>query len=179
MDRRGEGVPVIFESTLKISGRKPEYRLLDDSELLVTFRSAPIDDREKLNEMVRSEADTRENSQDRLEKLHGRTETPDRNAGQKRRTEMPDRKAGQKQGKEVPDKTEGQSVTDLLVVLLRSTPGITQQELSSALGVARSTLNLRLSELKKIGAIRRVGPDRGGHWEVVCDTQEKRTRPQS
>ena len=192
MDRRGEGVPVIFESTLKISGRKPEYRLLNDSELLVTFRSAPIDDREKLNEMVRSEAGIRENSKDRLEKLHGRTEMPDRKSGQKRRTEMPDRNAGhklrtetsdrnagQKQRTEATDKTGGRSVTDLLVALLRTTPGITQQELSSALGVARSTLNLRLAELKSIGAIRRVGPDRGGHWEVVCDTQEKRTRTQS
>ena len=124
------------------------------------------DEIEKLDEVVRSEADIRENSKGRLENHHGRTEKPDRKVGQKQRTE-------------VPDKTEGRSVTDLLVDLLRTTPGITQQKLSSALGVARSTLNLRLSELKNIGAIRRVGPDRGGHWEVVGNTQEKRPRTQS
>ena len=56
MDRRGEGVPVMLESSLKHSGSKPEFRLLDDSELLVTFHSAPIDDREKMRELVRTGA---------------------------------------------------------------------------------------------------------------------------
>ena len=37
MDKRGEGVPIIISECEKITGRKPVYRLIDDSELLLTM----------------------------------------------------------------------------------------------------------------------------------------------
>lgn len=37
MDKRGEGVPVIITESEKLSGRKPEYLLLDDAELQLTI----------------------------------------------------------------------------------------------------------------------------------------------
>jgi predicted HTH transcriptional regulator len=40
MDKRGEGVPIIITKSEKLSGRKPEYRLLDDSELMLTIFAA-------------------------------------------------------------------------------------------------------------------------------------------
>ena len=40
MERRGEGVPIILTESEKLSGRLPEYRLLDDSELLLTIFAA-------------------------------------------------------------------------------------------------------------------------------------------
>jgi predicted HTH transcriptional regulator len=40
MDRRGEGVPVILARSAKLSGRIPEYRLIDDSELLLVIYAA-------------------------------------------------------------------------------------------------------------------------------------------
>lgn len=40
MDRRGEGVPIILQESEKLSGRRPEYRVLDDSELLLTIYAA-------------------------------------------------------------------------------------------------------------------------------------------
>lgn len=40
MDKRGEGVPIIITESEKLSGRKPEYRLLDDSELMLTIFAA-------------------------------------------------------------------------------------------------------------------------------------------
>jgi predicted HTH transcriptional regulator len=42
MERRGEGVPIIFSESKKISGRLPEYKLLDDSELMLTIYAAPM-----------------------------------------------------------------------------------------------------------------------------------------
>jgi predicted HTH transcriptional regulator len=41
MDKRGEGVPIIISESEKLSGRKPEYRLLDDAELMLTIFAAP------------------------------------------------------------------------------------------------------------------------------------------
>ena len=40
MDRRGEGVRIILENSLRLSGRDPEYRLFDDAELLLTIYGA-------------------------------------------------------------------------------------------------------------------------------------------
>ncbi|MCY4208517.1 MAG: putative DNA binding domain-containing protein [Roseovarius sp.] len=40
MDKRGEGVPVILSNSKQLSGRLPEYRMIDDSELLLTIYAA-------------------------------------------------------------------------------------------------------------------------------------------
>jgi predicted HTH transcriptional regulator len=40
MDKRGEGVPIILEESKKLSGKLPEYKLLDDSELMLTIFAA-------------------------------------------------------------------------------------------------------------------------------------------
>ena len=37
MEKRGEGVPTILSRSEKLSGRRPEYRLIDESELLLTI----------------------------------------------------------------------------------------------------------------------------------------------
>ena len=40
MDKRGKGVPIIVTGSEKLSGKKPEYRLLDDSELMLAIFAA-------------------------------------------------------------------------------------------------------------------------------------------
>lgn len=40
MDKRGEGVGIILENSTRLSGKVPEYRLLDESELLLTIYAA-------------------------------------------------------------------------------------------------------------------------------------------
>lgn len=40
MDKRGEGVPIILTESLKLSGKKPEYKLIDNTELMLTIYSA-------------------------------------------------------------------------------------------------------------------------------------------
>ena len=37
MDRRGEGVPVILDNSLRLSRKEPRYRLIDDAELHLTI----------------------------------------------------------------------------------------------------------------------------------------------
>lgn len=43
MDKRGEGVPIILDQSAKLSGRTPEYRLIDNTELLLTIWGAKQD----------------------------------------------------------------------------------------------------------------------------------------
>ena len=40
MERRGDGVPIIFRETEALSGKLPEYKLIDDSELILTIPAA-------------------------------------------------------------------------------------------------------------------------------------------
>jgi ATP-dependent DNA helicase RecG len=40
MDKRGEGVPIIISESEKLAGRRPEYRMLDESELMLTIYAA-------------------------------------------------------------------------------------------------------------------------------------------
>jgi hypothetical protein len=37
MDKRGEGVPIILSNSKKLSGHFPEYKLIDDTELMLTI----------------------------------------------------------------------------------------------------------------------------------------------
>ena len=40
MEKRGEGVPIIIENSTNLSGQTPEYRLIDDAELILTIHGA-------------------------------------------------------------------------------------------------------------------------------------------
>ena len=40
MEKRGEGVPIILDNSAALAGREPEYRVLDDAELMLTIHSA-------------------------------------------------------------------------------------------------------------------------------------------
>ena len=43
MEKRGDGVPIILNESERLSGKKPIYRLIDDSELLLTIFSAKME----------------------------------------------------------------------------------------------------------------------------------------
>jgi hypothetical protein len=40
MDKRGEGVQIILDQSERLSGKRPVYRLVDDSELLLMIPAA-------------------------------------------------------------------------------------------------------------------------------------------
>jgi len=47
MDQRGEGVSIILNSSEMLSGKRPEYTLIDDSELRLTIYAPSIEDKPK------------------------------------------------------------------------------------------------------------------------------------
>ena len=40
MEKRGDGVPTILDESLRLSGRRPEYRVIDEAEVLLTIHGA-------------------------------------------------------------------------------------------------------------------------------------------
>ena len=47
---------------------------------------------------------------------------------------------------------------------------VTQGALARKIGIARTYVTKVVGDLRTKGLIRRVGPDKGGHWEVIEKT---------
>ena len=54
-----------------------------------------------------------------------------------------------------------------ILKILSNTPSITVREMSEILGLSRRGVEEQIKSLKQKGVIRRIGPDKGGHWEVM------------
>ena len=46
-------------------------------------------------------------------------------------------------------------------------PAVSAQKLSGLVGISHRKIQDNLSKLKKRGFLKRVGPDKGGHWEIL------------
>ena len=44
---------------------------------------------------------------------------------------------------------------------------ISAQELGSRIGISSRAIEMQIAKLKEEGLLKRIGPDKGGHWEVV------------
>ncbi|MEA1949040.1 MAG: winged helix-turn-helix transcriptional regulator [Thermodesulfobacteriota bacterium] len=50
---------------------------------------------------------------------------------------------------------------------IKENPSITRKELASLLNLTVKGIDWKIKQLKDSGILRRIGPDKGGHWEVV------------
>ena len=54
-----------------------------------------------------------------------------------------------------------------IISAISDKPTITQSELAQMIGISIVHINKNMQKLQKAGIIKRVGPDNGGHWEVL------------
>ena len=54
-----------------------------------------------------------------------------------------------------------------IYVLIKDNPFVTRKELVEATGKASSYIQRCINQLKETKRIRRVGPDKGGFWEII------------
>ncbi len=54
-----------------------------------------------------------------------------------------------------------------ILYLIKGNPNITSDQLQRLVNLSRSGVEKIVRQLKNDGKIRRIGPDRGGHWEVI------------
>ncbi len=69
-------------------------------------------------------------------------------------------------GEKAREKTVEKTV-EKIVDMIREAPAITTKELIMKTGLSRRGVEWNLSVLKEKGIIKRIGPDKGGHWEVL------------
>ena len=61
----------------------------------------------------------------------------------------------------------GKKTADLLMEMMRADPKMTLAQTVENLGISRSAIQKHIARLKDAQLIRRIGPDKGGHWEVI------------
>ena len=59
-----------------------------------------------------------------------------------------------------------------ILELISENPHITYKELSLNIGIAEKNIYTNIEKLKEKGLLRRIGPDKGGHWEIIEKTAE-------
>lgn len=69
---------------------------------------------------------------------------------------------GEKTGEKTREKTR-----EKILDLVRVNPEITTAEMAEKIGLTVQGIDWNIRRLKKAGRIRRVGPAKGGHWEIV------------
>ena len=69
------------------------------------------------------------------------------------------------QATETSEETSEETSTRILA-LLRQSPSLTARQLANQLGLSPRAVELQLSKLKAGDKLRRVGPNKGGRWEV-------------
>ena len=57
--------------------------------------------------------------------------------------------------------------TEKIMSVMKSMPDVTLAELANATGISVDGVRWNIRKLKDANLIRRIGPDKGGHWEVV------------
>ena len=60
-----------------------------------------------------------------------------------------------------------QKTPQKIIELINNNANITTSEMANIIGIDRSNIARAIRKLQAEGLIRRVGPDKGGHWEVV------------
>ncbi|MBR3665060.1 MAG: HTH domain-containing protein [Desulfovibrio sp.] len=58
-------------------------------------------------------------------------------------------------------------MSEKILAFLQSDPLHTVSQLAKALGVTTRTVERMIATLRKEGRLRRIGPAKGGRWEVV------------
>lgn len=66
-----------------------------------------------------------------------------------------------KEAEKTPEKS-----SEKILRLLEGDPGLTIAELAKTIGISTRAVEKNIKNLQQKSRLRRVGPDKGGHWEV-------------
>ena len=70
----------------------------------------------------------------------------------------------------------GLKIDSQIIALIEENPQISMTEIAMKLQRARSGIAKRLKAMQQNNLVRRVGPDKGGHWEVIIQNDSERDK---
>jgi len=59
--------------------------------------------------------------------------------------------------------------SEKIIRLIKENPSISAQEIADTVGLSSRAVEKHLSKLKEKGVLKRIGPDKGGHWELAAE----------
>ena len=72
-----------------------------------------------------------------------------------------------KRAKKLPVEKTVEKTVEKIFVIIKANPSITQKEIMDKTGLTRRGVEWNLKKLKGADRIQRIGPDKGGHWEII------------
>lgn len=75
-------------------------------------------------------------------------------------------KGGQKSDQKGDQKSDQKS-DQKIIMAIKENPKITRAELQNITGLSESGVKKILRQLQQKGLLSRIGPDKGGHWEII------------
>ena len=60
-----------------------------------------------------------------------------------------------------------QKTSQKIIDLIKEDPNISTQDMADIIGIDRRNIARNLKKLQENGIVKRIGPDKGGYWEVV------------
>ena len=60
-----------------------------------------------------------------------------------------------------------QKTTQIIIEAITKKSDITQKELATIIGITEDGVKYHITRLRKQGLLKRIGPDKGGYWEVL------------
>jgi ATP-dependent DNA helicase RecG len=56
--------------------------------------------------------------------------------------------------------------SEKILIMLKAEPELAAEEIAKRLEISPRAVEKQISKLRKAGLLRRIGPAKGGHWEV-------------
>ncbi len=73
----------------------------------------------------------------------------------------------EKKGTEETTQKTTRKTTQKIIEAIAKKADITQKELAALIGITEDGVKYHIARLKRKGILKRIGPDKGGHWEIV------------
>ncbi|GBE40306.1 divergent AAA domain protein [bacterium BMS3Bbin09] len=74
---------------------------------------------------------------------------------------------GRGKGTEETTQKTTRKTTRKIIDAITKKADITQKELAAFIGITEDGVKYHITRLKRKGILKRIGPDKGGHWEIV------------
>ena len=71
------------------------------------------------------------------------------------------------EGDQGTNQTTTQKSDQKIIMAIKENPKITRAELQNITGLSESGVKKILRQLQQKGLLSRIGPDKGGHWEII------------
>jgi len=65
--------------------------------------------------------------------------------------------------------TPSEETSDKILAIIRSDTKTTARQIAGKLGLSSRAVEMQLAKRKQAGRLKRIGPKKGGHWEVRGD----------